>query len=220
MISTATTQPKQPKLTKKQILIDHIFKPNKDGVSDWVLRETLKPTILALGSNGNGRHGAFFGDRRFNWEAERVKQRKVIALRTTGLSDDDLIRQNHPIRNDIRRFYNKKCCIVCASTNNLVPDHKNDLYNDPRVNNLKTQTHEDFQCLCTACNLRKSQNAIKTKRYGKRIGATTIPQFAIHGIDFSEGDESYDKNDVNAMVGTYWHDPMAFNAFIHSQKKI
>jgi hypothetical protein len=38
----------------------------------------------------------------------------------------------------------------------------------------------------------------------------TIPSLAIFGIDFVEGDDSFDPNDINAMVGTYWYDPVEF----------
>jgi hypothetical protein len=30
------------------------------------------------------------------------------------------------------------------------------------------------------------------------------------GIDFVQGDETFDPNNVNATVGTYWHDPVYF----------
>ena len=30
------------------------------------------------------------------------------------------------------------------------------------------------------------------------------------GVRFTKGDENYDENDINAMVGTYWHDPIDF----------
>ena len=33
-------------------------------------------------------------------------------------------------------------------------------------------------------------------------------------IDFIEGDETFDKNDKNAMVGTYWYDPVRFMNYI------
>jgi hypothetical protein len=101
-------------------------------------------------------------------------------------------------------------CVVCGSRSDLVTDHKNDLYNDLRVLDRKTQTIEDFQCLCNHCNLQKRQVSKVTKETGKRIGATTIPSLAIFGVDFVEGDENIDESDVNAMVGTYWYDPVEF----------
>ena len=48
------------------------------------------------------------------------------------------------------------------------------------------------------------------KELGKRIGATAIPSLAIFGVDFVEGDETLDETDVNAMMGTYWYDPVVF----------
>ena len=100
--------------------------------------------------------------------------------------------------------------MVCGSRSDLVTDHKNDLYNDPRVLCAETQTIEDFQCLCNHCNLRKRQISKKTLETGRRYGATNIPQFAVLGVDFTSGSESFDINDKNAMVGTYWYDPVQF----------
>ena len=30
------------------------------------------------------------------------------------------------------------------------------------------------------------------------------------GIKFTQGDETYDSSDPNALVGTYWYDPISF----------
>ena len=89
-------------------------------------------------------------------------------------------------------------------------DHKNDLYNDLRVLDKNTQLISDFQCLCNHCNLQKRQISKKTKEKGKRIGATSIHSLAIFKIDFIVGDHNFNKDDINAMKGTYWHDPVAF----------
>ena len=45
---------------------------------------------------------------------------------------------------------------------------------------------------------------------GKRYGATQIPQIACFGIDFISGDDTFDPDDPDAMVGTYWYDPVEF----------
>ena len=34
------------------------------------------------------------------------------------------------------------------------------------------------------------------------------------GIDFIEGDETFDAKDSNAMVGTYWYDVVAFMEYV------
>jgi hypothetical protein len=118
---------------------------------------------------------------------------------------------NRAIRKDIKEYYRKQPCCACGRTSELVCDHKNDLYNDTRVLNTKTQTLEDFQSLCNSCNLLKRQVAKDTIRTGKRYPAGNIPAMKVFGIDFTVGDETFDINDINAMVGTYWNDPIDFN---------
>lgn len=118
---------------------------------------------------------------------------------------------NRPIRADIRATICSKPCVVCGTTSTIC-DHKNDVYNDPRVLSIKTQTLDDFQPLCNHCNLQKRQVAKKTRETGKRYGATNILQLAIFGVDFTVGTEAFDPLDVKAMVGTYWYDPVAFLA--------
>ena len=113
-----------------------------------------------------------------------------------------------------------KACVVCGQTSGLVIDHKNDLYNDERVSNKETQTIDDFQRLCTHCNLQKRSVCIKTKKTGKRYGATNIPRLEHHNIDFIKGSESFDENDINAMVGTYWYDVIAFETSINFVSKL
>lgn len=144
-----------PKITKKQTLVDSIFRPNELGVSEWITRDTLSTTQLPLINNGNGRYGIFYGDARYMWETKRNTRRTVIALRTNGFNQDALQTHNRPIRKDIEKYHKQMGCVVCGSKSQLVTDHKNDVYNDPRVLDTNTQTKDDFQCLCTHCNLQK-----------------------------------------------------------------
>ena len=129
-------------------------------------------------------------------------------LKIYGLQDKNIYR---PIRNDILQHYKEQPCCACGSRSNLVCDHKNDLYNDDRVLDIHTQTLDDFQCLCTHCNLQKRQVNKKTRQTNKRYGATNIPSLETLEVDFIEGDETYDKDDVNAMKGTYWYDVVEFH---------
>jgi hypothetical protein len=128
-------------------------------------------------------------------------------LKICGLKENNNAR---PIRSDIKRHYKNLPCCACGRTTELICDHKNDLYNDPKVLNIKTQTLDDFQSLCNSCNLLKRQISKWTVQNKKRYGATNIPSLAVFGIDFSEGDEKYDPQDIKAMVGTYWFDPVMF----------
>ena len=214
MVTTAaaTVSFTKKKLTPSQEEVDRVFAPDENGFSVWILREVLDNTrYLKLGKNGAQRHGVFFGDTRYIWEKE-TRGKTTVALRLQGLSEDYLHGANRPIRDDIHMIHKHLggTCVVCGSKTALCTDHKNDLYNDPRVLNRETQTHEDFQCLCTHCNLQKRRIAVLTKQTNKRYGATNIPQFAFLGVDFIEGDETFDPVDPNAMVGTYWYDPVLF----------
>jgi len=118
------------------------------------------------------------------------------------------------IRKDIRDTIIKDPCVSCGTKSNIECDHKNDLYNDPRVNDVSTQRPDDFQPLCKHCNDQKRQIAKDTKNTGKRYGATKIPSLAVFGIDFIEGNEDFDSKSITAMVGTYWYDPVAFTKYI------
>ena len=198
------------KLTKKQKIVNKIFKPNKYGISVWKTRNELSNTELKLSRNGNCRHGKYFNDCRFIWE-KKIEKRTVVALRTIGFdiyNNENINKRS--IRKDIKNYHYKTGCVCCGSKSDLVIDHKNDLYNDPKVLNVLTQTVSDFQCLCNHCNLQKRQVCISTKKNNRRYGATNIPQLKIFGVDFIVGDESFDINDVNALKGTYWYDPIEF----------
>lgn len=100
----------------------------------------------------------------------------------------------------------------------LVCDHKNDLYNNSRVLTLKTQLLSDFQSLCEHCNLQKRQAMKNTKATGIRYSGMNIPCLYPLGIDYISGDGSFDKNDPNAMVGTFWYDPIEFIRVAVSEK--
>jgi len=166
-------------------------------------------TPLAWGKNGLGRHGIYFSDKRYIWE-KHPERGAIQKIRTIGWSEGHLYGASRPIRPDIRAFHRLQACVVCGSRSDLVCDHKNDLYNDPRVLQEETQTVDDFQCLCNHCNLQKRQVSKQTRSTGQRLSALNIPSVAVLGVDFTEGDESFDENDVNAMVGTYWYDPVDF----------
>ena len=202
-------------ITKKQKSVDEIFKPNENGISEWKKREDLVNTPLELTTNGNSRHGKFFHDSRYNWEKHNEKN-KVVALRTNGFDEfnNDNINKRS-IRKDIKEHHIKTGCICCGTMNDLVIDHKNDLYNDSRVLNINTQKLSDFQCLCNHCNLQKRQVCKTTKKNKKRYGGTNIPQLKIFGIDFIVGDETFNPNDIDALEGTYWYDPIAFMEYIN-----
>lgn len=213
-MSESTQEPNIKKKSKTQEKIDKLFKPDENGNSEWVKTETIDEIDgLKWGRNGVFRNGIFRNDKRYNWEKTPLRG-AIKQIRTAGFSEDYLYGHLRPIRPDIKAYYKKMKCVACGSSSDLVTDHKNDLYNDIRVLDNKTQTKEDFQCLCNHCNLQKREISKKTLETGKRYGATNIPSIAVFGKDYIEGNETFDKDDINAMVGTYWYDPVKFMTYI------
>ena len=205
--------------TEKQKIFNELFAPDEEGKSRWVLRDEinnsgLKPPL----DNGAGRPWGFWV-KGFLFETKRLNGKedaKILEMRLVGIDHDHLdgVKRNANVRKDIKAHYKGSPCVVCGCTSSLRLDHKNDTYNNPRVFDSLTQLFSDFQNLCNHCNLQKRQVAIKTKKTMKRTGATTIPSVAVFGIDFTEGDDTYDPSDVNCMVGTYWYDPVAFMEYV------
>lgn len=190
--------------TKKQIAVDSVFSPN-NGVSEWIARSVWEQNSnLNWGRNGNCRHGTYFNDKRYKWDARRDGRKNTVShLRTTGFSDNYLHEQTRKVRADIEKIIKQQSCCNCGSRTNIEVDHKNDLYNDPRVLNLETQRVEDFQSLCRKCNLAKRQSNVKMRSSGRRQGPPSSIYLAL-GVKFTEGDDTYDRTDVNWHKGTYW----------------
>lgn len=165
------------------------------------------------------------GEIRFSWnpvEEERARISKEITsfegAKFTNGKSIYLIKMcgfldrisGRPIRKDIRDALKSEPCVVCGTHSQIEIDHKNGLYNDTRVLSSKTQTIDDFQPLCKHCNDQKRETYNYTKNTGKRYPATMIPMLRPFGVDFVEGDETFDPNNSNATVGSYWHDPVHF----------
>jgi hypothetical protein len=195
---------------------NELFTPDDNGVGRWVSRQELMDNPLtsgSMGGNGVGRHGEYFGRSDYLWDIQRGRYNRIESIRTNGRSETT--NRPRPIRNDIKRHYRQIPCVMCGTTSSLVCDHKNDLYNDPRVLNTRTQLPEDFQSLCNSCNLRK--RAVSKKMIGTHRRQPPPPMIRVFGIDFTQGDENFVINDVNAMVGTYWYDPIAFMTEIRNR---
>ena len=209
------------KLTPNHKKVIMIFKPDVNGHSIWISIESIINVGLNWTNNGNQRNGKFFNVKDYNWQCRRIRgpRSKIIWLRLNGF--DKFEKYQRYIRKDIKKYYKNKPCVACGSKSSLICDHKNDLYNDPRVLNMETQTLNDFQSLCNGCNLRKREAAKKTRETGERYPATNRPDLKHYGIDFVKGNKTYDKNDPNAMVGSFWNDPPYFRkeaARMHDEK--
>ena len=164
-----------PRISKNQKIFNQIASEAKEnGCSNWIDIDTLK-SHFNWSKNGNGRKGKFLGLIKYNWEANYEKN-KVVAIRTTGFDkavERAKMLKNRPILPDIKKVMKIKHCLHC-NKKGCIPDHKNDLYNDPRVHNKTTQLLSDFQPLCNACNLLKAKTFVKTEKQGKRQPAPFI----------------------------------------------
>jgi 5-methylcytosine-specific restriction endonuclease McrA len=162
------------------------------------------------------------GKKRFSWNQSEEEEftidaelssyifnkgTSIMLIKICGLQD---LTSCRPIRKDIRDILSGYPCVVCGTNSQIEIDHKNGLYNDPQVLNSKTQSIDDFQPLCKHCNDQKRQTCVWQKKHNKRYPASMIPQLAIFGINYTEGDETFDETDINALVGTYWYDPVEF----------
>ena len=116
---------------------------------------------------------------------------KIHSLKTKNTS--------RPIREDIKEYYKTQACVVCGSNSNLICDHKNDLYDDTHVLDRKTQKLEDFQSLCTHCNLQKRQVCKKEKETKTIYQAKNIPMMAV-----------FNPPDVTKKKDSYWYDPVVY----------
>jgi hypothetical protein len=120
-----------------------------------------------------------------------------------------------PINKKIYKEIVKNNCIICGSYTDIICDHKNDLYNDSRVLNTKTQLIEDFQPLCNHCNLQKRQISKNEDKNNKIYSAKNIKRYEKYLFDFPWEKKIYDKKDIECKKDTYWYDPIEFENKIY-----
>lgn len=140
--------------------------------------------------------------------------RAVIGMFALGGERDVPVNRTQP-RKDIYQSLKNGPCVVTGSCSDIEVDHKNYLYNDPRVGDSKSQRKSDFQSLTKHINDVKRQAEVKMKQQSIRPPASDIPMFAVlvsrlQLPEYTRGGPSYNKDDIHATVGTFWHDPIAF----------
>jgi hypothetical protein len=122
--------------------------------------------------------------------------------------------QKRPIDKQIHKEITSKSCVVCG-TNETICDHKNDLYNNGRVLNTKTQTIDDFQPFCNHCNLQKRQICRLEQENGKVYSAKNIQRYKFYDFEFPWEKRNYDKLDIHCKTDTFWYDPVKFDTNIY-----
>lgn len=124
-------------------------------------------------------------------------------------------KNTRPIKKSIKDIIKKKSCVSCGTTSDIVCDHKNDLYNDERVLNTKTQEINDFQPLCNHCNLQKRQVCKDEKKLHKIYSAKNIERYKQYDFEFPWEKKAWDINDKDCKKDTYWYDPVEFDRKIY-----
>ena len=134
---------------------------------------------------------------------------------------------SRPIRNSIRSQIITQQCVMCGTTSSVECDHKNDLYNDPRVLDSIQQNIDDFQPLCRHCNLVKRQIHVKEMAYneGKRddekkiYSVKNLPQFSWVSFPIPWEMKVFDISDPSTKMDTYWYDPIEFQTKLQDYYK-
>ena len=189
---------------------------------------------LYWGGNGTGDRWA---NKRFNYSVIYTKKTRLYSENSEDIIPQDLLdeflnikrgsgiigvfvhsrrlnNQRRPIDKYIHKEITRLSCVVCG-TNDTICDHKNDLYNDERVLDIKTQLVTDFQPLCNHCNLQKRQISRSEQEMGKLYSAKNIRRYKIYEFDFPWEKKNYDKLDIHCKTDTFWYDPVKFDTNIY-----
>jgi hypothetical protein len=123
--------------------------------------------------------------------------------------------KKRPINRDIHKKIIYNSCVICGTKNDIICDHKNDLYNNVRVLNTVTQELSDFQPLCNHCNLQKRQICKEEELKQRIYSAKNIERYKKYKFEFPWEKKVFDKNDINCKNDTYWFDPVEFENKIY-----
>nr|QOI90564.1 hypothetical protein HWQ62_00433 [Pyramimonas orientalis virus] len=149
-----------------------------------------------------------------NFYNEHLGQKGTLGIFVFSLKDKSKI-QARPISKMVRLDILSQSCVSCGSYSDIIPDHKNDLYNDPRVLSGKTQVVADFQPLCNHCNLQKRQVSKKEKQDQALYSAKKLVRFRIYDFEFPWEKKVFDINDIHCKEDTYWYDPVEFERKVY-----
>jgi hypothetical protein len=213
----SSVEPTTKKLSKVKVFIRDFL--DKDGYSELIQRYELPDCLKYTSGDGIFRNDATLGKTYKFFRFSPTINFETKCSNSWILSDDDkvMIKGIHSsitfpeksgqtthhiqffgkgdqiddqgIREDIKCEIKKKPCASCGTSTQIECDHKNDLKNEQRVLNRKTQTIDDFQALCKHCNDVKRAMLKKTKDTGKRQ-----PSPGFH-VEFTEGSDYFDKTE-------------------------
>ena len=198
-------------MTKKELFLQ-LARPNKDGVSRWVLASEFVGEYkdLKLGNGGSWFRPSSSIAKEYIVETNKklTTGNSIDAVRLNGFNNS--VSFSQAIRKDIKNYYKNKRCVMLGvvgfSENTRIEiDHKDGRKADRRVSNQASQTIDDFQPLCKAANDVKRQICKECKQTNKRWDAKNIKG---NPYSFYEGTELY--TEELGCVGCYQYDPVAY----------
>ncbi|GHQ84178.1 hypothetical protein VN1237_06860 [Helicobacter pylori] len=182
--------------SKKELFLE-LAQPDKNGMSRWVSATEFvgKYQGLRLGNGGSWcrNNSSLAKEFKLEFDKGQTLGNSIDRIRLNGYNTRCVFNQS--IRQDIKNYYS-------SENTQIEIDHKDGRKDDLRVSDLNTQTFDDFQALCKACNDKKRQICKKCKESGYRFDATKIPG---NRYPFYEGAFEYD-----GCVGCYQYDPIQY----------
>jgi len=204
------------KMSKKDMALD-VFKPDPTtGKSRIVTKEEMIKAYPDL-KHGNGCDwGRYDGSLAKEYEIKRIpgKGGRIVAYELTGFNKAKLL--NKTIRKDILEKIISQPCVVTGvdadgANGRIECDHKNGRYNNPQVNEVSTQSSNDFQPLHKNVNTIKREHCKRCEQTGKRFDAKNLG-FAVSWL---QGKAEHSGN-FDGCVGCYWYDPKEFHLKVSS----
>jgi len=224
-------------MIKKDYLIELVIKAT-DNFTKILTTQEIKEKYKELYWGGNG-VGDRWVNKKFNYSViysnkqpvlysenddEKIPEYILTEFLKNNIKRNGIIgifvhsqRKNiskNPINKNIHKKITSLSCVVCGTTK-TVCDHKNDLYNDVRVLNIKTQSIDDFQPLCNHCNLQKRQVCKTEYQNNKIYSAKNIQRYKNYPFEFPWEKKAFDINDTNCKNETFWYDPVDFDKKIY-----
>ena len=167
-----------------------LFRPNKDGVSDWVSVSEFAAAGLTWTTNGNMRRGVAFGVSEVKWDVERIGggRSAVVALRMAGWNDESSFDQViiPSVRNHFERVTHCNLSMLPVPKPDREVDHRYGNKDHPDYIDLyrpENQTSDDFQLIHRVLNLQNRQLCSKCVEDENRPAHPTL--------GFVEGDSSH-----------------------------
>lgn len=189
----------------KADLFLELAKPDEQGFSRAVpISEfTGRYTGLLFGNGGSWARDDGGLAHRYNIRRNKDGGR-IVSVELQGMKKIPI---QKTINADIKKHYKGMRCVV-LDTSETECDHKDGRRDDPRLNDPKKQTLDDFQPLSKAANNAKRQHCKRCRETNERYDAKPFG----YPVSQVKGNGKYN----GTCVGCYWHDPIEFRQLAYS----